>query len=339
MAFRLSKLAELSGLEMRGEQDPEIDHVAAIEDADAGAICFVKGDSFIEALKQTSASAVITTEDLAQHSPVPVLVAENPRASYARVTEILYPRFQPDWGVHPTAVVADTARVSENAWIGAHVVIDDHAVIEDGVIIHPGAWVGHHSRIGRNTCIYANVSLYHEVTIGADCIIHAGTSIGSDGLGFEMDQGEWVKIPHVGGVVIGNRVEIGANTAIDRGSVKDTLIADDVKIDNEVHIAHNVSIGEHTIVTALVGIAGSTKIGKYCVFAGKSGVRDNIEITDNVVVTAMSMVSKSLTKPGSYSANTPIDDTATWRRNTARFRQLDELAKRLIKLEKKIDKL
>jgi len=338
MKFRLSKLAELVGLEMMAEDDPEIDHVAAIEDADAGAICFVKGEQFIEKLKHTAASAVITSKDLAQHSPVPVLIAENPRASYARVTALLYPQFQPDWGVHPTAVVAATASVSAQAWIGPNVVVDDHAVIESGVILHPGTWVGNHTRVGKNTLIYANVSLYHDVVIGDDCIIHAGTSIGSDGLGFEMDQGEWVKIPHVGGVVIGNRVEIGANTAIDRGSVKNTLICDDVKIDNEVHIAHNVSIGEHTIVTALVGIAGSTKIGKYCVLAGKSGVRDNIEITDHVTVTAMSMVSKSLTKPGSYSANTPIDDTATWRKNTARFRQLDNLAKRLIKLEKKIDR-
>ena len=198
--------------------------------------------------------------------------------------------------------------------------------------------MGCNSEIGHNSYLHANVTVYDDCALGEGCIIHSSSVIGADGFGFEHDQGEWVKIPQIGGVKIGNHVEIGACSTVDRGALYDTVIEDGVKLDNHIQIGHNVRVGAHTIMSNGVGVAGSTVIGKNCLIGGMTGIKDNIEIADNVIITAMSLVSKSLTKAGSYSSNTPIDDTRTWRKNSARFRQLDELARRIRQLEKQLDK-
>ncbi|HEX5637342.1 MAG TPA: UDP-3-O-(3-hydroxymyristoyl)glucosamine N-acyltransferase, partial [Gammaproteobacteria bacterium] len=195
---------------------------------------------------------------------------------------------------------------------------------------------GRHAIIGAGVHLYANVTIYYGCSIGDNTIIHSSSVIGADGFGFEFDQGEWVKSPQIGAVRIGKNVEIGACSTVDRGALHDTVIDDGVKLDNHVQIAHNVQVGAHTVMSNGVGVAGSTKIGKNCIIGGMAGIRDNIEITDNVMITGMALVSKSLDKPGSYSSNTPIDDTQTWRKNSARFRQLDEMARRIAQLEKKL---
>lgn len=338
MSLTLKQLAEHTGAKLLGNGDIAISSVATLENATTGDICFVTNEKYLSDLQQSSASAVILREEVAVHSPIAALVVDNPRAVYARIVTLLYPEWRPQPGIDKSAAVDPSANISASATIGANAVIQAGVVIDDDVRIDAGCVVGRNSRIGRSSHLYSNVTVYHECVIGEYCILHSSSVVGSDGFGFELDDGEWLKIPQIGGVVIGNYVEIGACSVVDRGALQDTVIEDGVKLDNHVQIAHNVQVGENTVMSRGVGIAGSTKIGKNCLFAGMSGVRDHIEITDNVIVTAMSMVSKSLTKAGSYSSNTPIDDTRNWRKNSARFRQLDEMARKIRRLEKQLEK-
>lgn len=336
MAHTLQQLADYLGASHRGDNTLQISSVASLEDAQQGDICFVGSDKYLKALEQSAASAVIIREDLLPATSLPAIIVDNPRAAYARLVSYLYPELKPAAGIHPSAVIDPSARVADTATIAAQVVIEAGAEIAGDVRIDAGCFVGRGSRIGRGTHLYPNVTIYHQCTLGEYCIMHASSVVGSDGFGFEYDQGEWIKIPQIGGVVIGNAVEIGACSVVDRGALQDTVIEDGVKLDNHVQIAHNVHVGEHTVMSRGVGIAGSTRIGKHCLFAGMTGVKDHIEIADNVTVTAMSMVSKSLTEAGSYSSNTPIDETRNWRKNSARFRQLDEMARRIRQLEKQL---
>ena len=338
MKYTLQQLAELTGSRLQGDGGCVITSVASIEDAGEGSIVFFKSSRYRKFLVTTGASAIITTEEFASDLSLPVLIAANPRAVYARVTALLYPQQRPLAGIHDTAVIHPQASVPASAHIGAHVVIEAGAEIGEGVIVESGCVIGRGSRIGDHTWLHAQVTVYAGCTLGQHCEIHSSSVIGADGFGFEYDGQEWVKIPHIGGVIIGDHVEIGACSTVDRGSLKDTIIGNGVKLDNHVQIGHNVRVGDHTVMANGVGIAGSTIIGHHCIIGGMTGVKDNIEVTDNVMITGMSLVSKPLTQPGSYSSNTPIDDTRTWRKNSARFRQLDELAKRIIELEKKVDK-
>jgi UDP-3-O-[3-hydroxymyristoyl] glucosamine N-acyltransferase len=198
--------------------------------------------------------------------------------------------------------------------------------------------VGDEVSIGADSLLVANVTIFHRTQIGKRAIFHPGVVAGSDGFGLANDHGEWIKIPQVGRLVIGDDVEIGANTAIDRGAIEDTVIEDGVKIDNLVHIAHNVSIGAHTVLAGQIGIAGSAKIGKHCAMAGQVGIVGHIEITDHVTITARGMVLHSITEPGTYSSGIPADTNIRWRKNVARFRQLDELAKTVKRLQKQVEK-
>ena len=336
MAYKLSELAAHVNGEITGNGDCLIDSVASVEEAGKGAISFVSSNKYKKHLLATEAEAVIVTPELSEGLTLPAIVVANPRAAYARIAALLYPAYKPAAGIHATAIIDESAVVSSSASIAAHVVIDAGVVIGDNVYLGPGCVVGRNSRVANNSYLHANVTVYHDCQIGENCIIHSATVIGADGFGFEHDQGEWLKIPQVGGVIIGNNVEIGACSTVDRGALRDTVIEDGVKLDNHIQIAHNVRVGANTVMSNGVGVAGSTIIGKNCLIGGMTGIKDNIEIADNVMITAMSLVSKPLTKPGSYSSNTPIDDTRTWRKNSARFRQLDELARKIHQLEKTI---
>lgn len=337
MAYTLQQLADYLGVQLEANADVEISAIAPIDTATGGDISFVNSPKYLDKLRQTQASAVIVTQELLEESPVPSLVVANPRAAYAKLVAYMYPEYRPEASIHPSAIIADSAMVDPSAYIGQGVVIEEGAEIQADVRLDAGVVVGRNSRIGKGTHLYPNSTVYHGCSIGEYCIIHSSAVIGSDGFGFEPDQGQWLKIPQVGGVVIGNQVEIGACSVVDRGALSDTVIEDGVKLDNHVQIAHNVHVGEHTVMSRGVGIAGSTKIGKNCIFGGMTGVRDHVEVGDNVIVSAMSMVSRSLAGPGSYSSNTPIDDTRNWRKNSARFRQLDEMARRIRQLEKLLE--
>jgi len=337
MQYTLAQLAKKFAATINGDGGCIIDSVASVEDSNASAISFVSSAKYSKYLTNTSAAAVIVTEELVKDLTTPALVVKNPRATYARIAALLYPLVKPEAGVHPSAVVDKSASIDATACIGANCVIEAGVKISAAVCIESGCVIGRNSEIGHNSYLYANVTVYKDCSLGENCIIHSSTVIGADGFGFEQDDGEWIKIPQIGGVKIGNDVEIGACSTVDRGALYDTIIEDGVKLDNHIQIGHNVRVGAHTLMSNGVGVAGSTVIGKNCLIGGMTGIKDNIEIADNVIITAMSLVSKSLTKAGSYSSNTPIDDTRTWRKNSARFRQLDELARRIQQLEKQLN--
>jgi len=334
--YSLGEIAEHLGAELRGDGNIIIRSISTVDEALEGDLTFVTSSKYTSSLKKTAASAVLITEDMLDAVAVAALVVPNPRAAYARVVSLLYPQWMPGAGIDKTAQVDDTAQIADTAYIGPNAVIEAGAIICENSVINSGSIIGRESVIGKGTYIYPNVTIYHGCRIGEYCILHAASVIGSDGFGFELDEGEWLKIPQVGGVVIGNKVEIGACSVVDRGAINDTVIEEGVKLDNHVQIAHNVHVGAHTLMSRGVGIAGSTRVGKNCLFAGMVGVRDHINIVDGVTVTAMSLVTKSLKKPGSYSSNTPIDDTRAWRKNSTRFKQLDDMARRIRQLEKLI---
>ena len=337
MSYTLKQLADFLNVNVQGNEDVVINSVASVESALEGDICFVSNAKYIDALRESSASAVIVKEGVLENIDIAALIVDNPRATYARVVDLLYPRKLPEPGIHPTACIEKSAKVSVSASIGANVVIEANAEIADDAVIEAGCVIGRNSQIGKSTHLYPNVTVYYDCTIGEQCILHSSSVVGSDGFGFEFDKNEWLKISQVGGVRIGNKVEIGACSVVDRGALNDTVIEEGVKLDNHVQIAHNVHVGAHTVMSRGVGVAGSTRIGKNCIIGGMAGIRDNIEITDNVMITAMTIVSKSLKQPGSYSSTTPIDETKSWRKNSVRFRQLDDMAKRIRQLEKQIN--
>ncbi len=258
--------------------------------------------------------------------------------TYAEAATILCPQFREPGGIHPSAVVEAGAQVDPTAWIGPNAVIGTDARISANVSIGPGCVVGRGSVIGAGSELVANVTVLHECVIGERALFHPGVVVGADGFGIANDKGRWVKVPQLGRVVIGNDVELGANTTVDRGAIEDTVIEDGVKIDNQVQIAHNVRIGAHTAIAGCAGIAGSAKIGRHCAIAGGVGIAGHLEIADGVQITAMALVTKSISQPGVYSSGTPLQPNDEWHKNFARFRKLDEMARRLRALEKKINR-
>ncbi len=329
MTFTLGELAVRFGCTLQGDPDVRVSRVATLERADAASITFLANPRYKRHLAQTQAAAVVLDPKLAAESPVPALLSPNPYATYARIASLLYPLPDAPAGRHPTAIVDPTAAVDASVAIGPHAVVEAQAVIGPRTVIGPGCIVMRGARLGSDTRLIANVTLYHEVSIGERCILHAGVVVGSDGFGFAPDRGAWVKIPQVGSVRIGDDVEIGAKTTIDRGAIEDTVIGDGVKLDNQVHIAHNVRIGAHTVMAGQSGIAGSTTLGQRCMIGGQVGVGGQLTICDDVAVTGKSFVSTSIRKPGLYSGSLTVDEAARFRKNAARFHRLDELVRRI----------
>ncbi len=334
MAIRLGVLAERVGAQVHGDGDCLIEGVATIQSATAGQIAFLANARYRRYLAQTQASAVILKPDEVAQCPVPALLCDNPYLTFARVATLLNPQARPAAGIHATAVVADDCDIDPSATIAPGVVVEAGATIGRDVVIGPGCVVGRESEIGAGSRLYANVTLYHQVKIGARAVIHAGAVIGSDGFGMANDNGVWVKVPQLGRVVIGDDVEIGANTTIDRGALDDTVIGDGARLDNQIQVAHNVQIGAHTAIAGCVGIAGSTQIGQRCQIGGGVGIVGHLNIVDDVYITAMSLVSGNINRPGLYSSGTPLEANASWQKNAVRFRQLDDIARRLKQVER-----
>ncbi|BFM15289.1 UDP-3-O-(3-hydroxymyristoyl)glucosamine N-acyltransferase [Maricurvus nonylphenolicus] len=332
--YRLQDLASFLDADLVGDPECEISGLNTLQDATIGQLAFLANPVYQKYLATTKASAVIIHPKQADAYSGNKLIIGNPYLAYARLTERFAPQLAQDAGVHATASVDPSAEIAANAVIGANAVVDAGAHIGAGVVVGAGSYVGADSIIGEGTRLYANVSVYHGVSIGKNGIFHSGSVIGADGFGFAPSDQGWVKIHQLGGVVIGDNVEVGAGTTIDRGALDDTVIADGVILDNQVQIAHNVRLGENTAIAGCVAVAGSTHIGKNCTIGGKAGIIGHLQITDNVHVTAMSLVTKSITESGSYSSGTGVDKTEKWRKNAARFAQLDKLARRLAKLEK-----
>lgn len=330
----LADIAAALGTELRGDGQRRLRRLSSVGSAGPDALCFIASAQYRKQLSGLRAGAVILTAELASECPVDCLVTPNPYLAFARASQLFECLPPVAEGVHPSAVVSPDAVLGDGASVGPNACIGAGARLGDGVIIGPNCVVGEGVQVGCGTRLWANVTLYHGVIIGERCILHSGAVIGADGFGFARGSQGWEKIAQLGSVIIGNDVEIGANTTIDRGALDDTVIASGVKIDDQVMIAHNCRIGRNTAIAGCVGMAGSTVVGENCTLAGGVGLTGHITLADNVHITSMSMVTRSLNEPGSYSSGTPLSATVEWRRSAARFNQLDAMYRRLVALEK-----
>ena len=338
MMHTLEQLAELTNSAFNGDKNTPIDSVAGLNEAITGQISFVSDPKYINKLADTSASVVILNKTLAESYSGNVLINDNPYLTFARVLEILYAEPKSNSTVHKSAVIAENVNMHETANIAPNVVIEEGVTIEKNVAISAGSYIGENTHIAEGTRLYPNVTLYKDTKVGRNSIIHAGAVIGSDGFGFAPTADKsWFKILQIGNVVIGDDVEIGANCTIDRAALGTTTICNGVKLDNQVHVAHNVTIDEHTVIAGATGIAGSTYIGKRCQIGGAVAISGHLEIADDVIITGKSMVIKSIKTAGVYSSGIAADENKKWRKNAARFRSLDEIAKKVSHLDKKLN--
>lgn len=332
--WTLQTLAELIDAQCVGAADCLITGLNTLQNASSGELAFLANPAYQKYLSTTKASAVILRSEAAKVYTGNKIISDNPYLSYARLSKIVDSAPQESPGIHPTASVHETASIADDVSIGPNATIAAGVELAEGVVIGAGCCIGADTSIGARSRLNANVTIYHGVTIGSDVILHSGCVIGADGFGFAPSDVGWVKIHQLGGVMIGNRVEIGACTTVDRGALDDTIIADGAIIDNQVQIAHNVNIGENTAIAGCTGIAGSTVIGRNCTIAGAACIAGHLTIADGVHISAVTFVNKSITEPGSYSSGTLATSTAIWRRNAVRFGQLDRIANRLAMVEK-----
>lgn len=336
-SIRLVDLARHLEAQLHGDGEMLITGVASIQSAIAGQVTFMVNPRYREQLTACEASAVVITQNYLPLVKCAALVVKDPYLSYARMAQILDTTPSPAQSIAQSAVVDSSVRLGYNIAIGANAVIESGVQLGDNVVIGAGCFIGKNTKIGAHTQLWANVTVYHEIQIGEHCLIHSGTVIGADGFGYANDRGNWVKIPQLGRVIIGNHVEIGACTTIDRGALDDTLIGHGVIIDNQCQIAHNVSIGDHTAVAGGVVMAGSLKIGRYCMIGGASVINGHMEICDKVTVTGMGMVMRPISEPGVYSSGVPLQPNKVWRKTAALVMNIDEMNKRLKIIERKLN--
>ena len=340
--YSLAELAERFGLTCHGDAEIRVDGVGTLAGASPGQLSFLSNSKYTAQLAATRAGVVVLrAEDLAG-CPVAALVARDPYVAYAKIAALFERLAAAPPGVHPSAVVAASAQVSASASIGPCCVVGDGAVIGDGAVLGPHCIIGEDCTVGAQSRLVARVTLVTRVTLGRRVLVHPGAVIGSDGFGLAFDRsasdhGSWVKLPQLGGVRIGDDCEIGANTTIDRGALDDTVLEEDVRLDNQIQIAHNVHVGAHTAMAGCAAVAGSARIGRYCMIGGNAGVLGHLELADRVTITAKSLVTHSIREPGEYSSGVPLQDNRQWRKNAARFKHLDEYARRLSALEKDSD--
>jgi UDP-3-O-[3-hydroxymyristoyl] glucosamine N-acyltransferase len=334
-SYRLGEIAKALGAELRGDPEARVSGLATLQAAGPDQLSFLANPAYARHLVDTRAAAVILSPVAAGDRLNNVLLLENPYLGYARLSHWFDPAPVAPPGIHPAAVVDASAIIATSASIGPNAVIEADVVIGEQVVIGAGCVIGARTSIGSGSIIRARVTLAHDVVMGQRCHILSGAVIGSDGFGFANEKGEWHRIAQLGRVILGDDVEVGANTTIDRGALDDTVIGNGVKLDNLIQIAHNVRIGDHSAMAAMVGIAGSTRIGSHCVFGGASGVAGHLEIANGVHLTGMTLVTGDIREPGVYSSGTSADTNRRWRKNAVRFRQLDALARRVKELEKK----
>ncbi len=332
----LGEIADYLNAELQGDSNCVISGIAPLDKARPGQISFLTSSSYRQYLPSTQASAVVLPPEQAQDAKINALVMSNPYYGFARLGQLfsVKPNIQP--GNHPSAVISANSQLGDNVSIGPNVVIEDDVVIGNNVVIAANCFIGCGARIGEQTQLASNVSIQHHVTLGARVIIHSGVVIGGDGFGMASHEGKWCRIPQLGSVQIGDDVEIGANSAIDRGALENTVIGNGVKIDNLCQIAHNVHIGENTVIAGCAAIAGSVKIGNNCLFGGGVRFNGHIEVCDNVQLAGTAVVMRSITKPGAYASGVPLMPIADTFRSIASYKKLPEIVKRIAKLEKKI---
>ncbi|MBT8079320.1 MAG: UDP-3-O-(3-hydroxymyristoyl)glucosamine N-acyltransferase [Gammaproteobacteria bacterium] len=334
MATSLGDLAAAFGFELAGDPGKTVTRIANLRGATSDAISFLANPALRDELQSTQAGAVIVASCDADICPVDALIADDPYLAYARVAAALHP--EPDYlpGVHDSAVIDSSAEFADTAHIAANAVVAAGSRIGEHVVVGAGSYVGPRCSIGDRSRLIANVTLVQDATLGKRNVIHPGAVIGAQGFGNAMGPDGWVRIPQIGGVRLGDDVEIGANTTIDRGAIDDTVIGNGVRLDNLIQIAHNVRIGDHTAMAAMTGISGSTVIGKRCRFAGQSGTFGHIRICDDAIIGAAAVISKDVREPGLYSGYLPAEPDKGWKRKAAWFRRIDKLARRVSQLEK-----
>ena len=328
MAISLAQVAEAIGGNVHGDQDVLISGLATLSNAGPTHLSFLANPKYAAQLEHTSAAAVIVSPNVIDQVPCNAIVVDQPYLAFARATKLFDNAPIADQTIHPSAIISSSAKIAPGVTIGPNAVVDANVVIGQGSWIGSNVVISENAVIGANCHIMPNVSIYHHVKLGDRVRIQSGATIGSDGFGFAPTKEGWLRINQLGSVSIGDDVDIGANTTIDRGALDDTVIENNVIIDNLVQIAHNVVIGEGSAIAGCTGIAGSSVIGKRCTLAGGVGVVGHISICDDVHVTGMTMVTRSITQPGSYSSGTPMSDTKTWKRNAVRFNQLNDFFKK-----------
>ena len=333
--YRLDEIVARLGGELRGDGSVLVTQVATLAGAGEGTISFLANPKYRKQLSATRASAVIVPPQAADDTALPRIVHANSYAYYARVVALLNPAPPRPLGVHPSAVVH--SGVPPSASIGEHVVVGRGVTLGEHVVLHPGVVIGDDVTVGDDTVVYPNAVIYGGCRIGARCVLQAGAVIGSDGFGFAKEGDRWLKIPQIGKVVIGDDVEVGANTSIDRGALDDTVIANGVKLDNQIQIAHNVRIGENSAMAGCVGIAGSTQIGARCTVGGAGMIIGHLTLGDDVHVSAGTMVTKNLVRPGQYTSIYPLEAHDEWLQNAVQLKRLSRLAERVAELEKKLE--
>ena len=332
--WTLEQIAQHVNGEVLGDGTWRVDSVGTLKTATKYQISFLSNSKYTKYLSSTKAGAVLASKQTAASVNGNAIVVDDPYIAYAVVASLLNPEPEIKPIIASTAVISAKAEIAASANVGHHVVISDNVSIGDGANIGAGTVILQGVSIGKNARISPNVTICAHVKIGDNIIIHPGVVIGSDGFGIANNQGKWIKVPQLGSVEIGNDVEIGANTTIDCGALENTIIGNGVKLDNQIQIAHNDIIGDNTVIAGCVGIAGSTEIGQNCIIGGGVGISGHLNITDGVMITGMTMVTKSIRDPGSYSSGMPAETTKQWHRNVVRYRQLDKLSERVKKLER-----
>ena len=335
-SYTLKELATFLSAKFQGNPDCSITGIGSLDKALPGQISFLKDSHYHKYLTTTKASAVIVKPEHASQDFENFIIADDPYLAYAKISVLFDDTPKVLVGIHQTVVLGEDCEIGLGVSIGPYCVIGNRVKIGVNTRIEAGCVIGDDVEIGEQSRLCAKVVLYHKTKIGKGALLHSGVVIGSDGFGNANEKGIWRKIYQLGTVIIGNDVEIGANTTIDRGAIGDTIIDDGVKLDNQIQIGHNVHIGAHTAIAGCVGIAGSTKIGRYCMIGGGVGINGHIEITDGVIITGKSAVGKSITKPGVYSSGIPAMPQLSWGRVLVRLAQLEDLVRRLNAVEKKI---
>lgn len=335
----LPEIAAQFGGEVRADNGVCIRQVASLANAGSDEIGFITDDRYLPLLATTGAGAVLVSPRHADSTTLPRIVVDNPYACYARVTALLNPGPVAVAGVAEGATVASDAQLGANVSIGACAVVSSGAELADGVVIGAGCFVGENVKIGANSQLHPNVVIYHGCRVGKNCILHSGAVIGADGFGHADDNGRWVKIPQIGVVEIGDDVEVGANTTIDRGALDNTVIENGVRLDNLIQIGHNCRIGSHSVIAGCVGIAGSARIGRNCRIGGAAMILGHLEIADGVTVSPGSMITRSIVRQGTYTALMPFQAHGEWLRTAAHIRHLDGLVDRLARLENELNEL
>lgn len=322
-AVELGELIDTLGGELHGSRSVLIRQVAPLDCAGPEHIAYLGSDRYRRLLRQSNAGAVIVSRGVVRDAGA-YIATDNPHAYFIRVAKLLNPDPPPVPGIHPLASIHPAAEIARSVEIGPYVTVGEGARIAERVKVGPGCHIGEHVAIGPDCWLHANVCVYAYTRIGARAVINTGAVIGADGFGGAMEAGRWLKMPHVGRVVIGDDVEIGASTTIDRGAMADTVIGDDVKLDNQIQIGHNVQIGAHTSIAGCVGIAGSARIGEYCVIGGAVTISGHLEIADRVRISIGSVVISSIHEAGQYSGIYPVSAHRAWMQGAAKLRRLGE---------------